>query len=377
MVEIPLSNRRLRVGFDDQIFQAQTRGGISKYFVELVERLPDHGIDPVILSSRTRNHHLIESGLVPSAPPLGPARARAEWVSWRLSGRPRTTPHPTPPIDLMHHTFTLAPYLRAWRGPRVITVFDMTPELFPHYFRWGNPHFAKRRYVEKSDAVIAITRNTADDLFRLYSDSLRSKTHIVPFGVGESFFERVPERLELPARYVLFVGVRSGYKDFATGFAAFAELAATDVDLTLVVVGGGAFNQAEKAIIDRLGLQAQVIKMAPSDAEMPEIYRRAAAFLFPSIYEGFGLPTLEALASGTPTVLADASCSREVGGDAALYFEPRDVADLVAKLEQALSSDGANQAADQGPRRGREFSWSHVASMTAQLYRSLFDEKSM
>ena len=375
MVETPSSSPRLRVGFDDQIFQAQTRGGISKYFVELVERLPDQGIDPVILSSRTRNRHLIESGLVPGAPPLSPLRARAEWISWRLWGWPRSTPRPTPQIDLMHHTFTLAPYLNAWRGPRVVTVFDMTPELFPRYFPWGNPHFAKRRYVEGCDAVISITRNTADDLFRLYSDDLRPKTHIIPFGVGESFFERRPDRIDLPARYLLFVGVRSGYKDFKTGFQAFSQFAAGDAALTLVVVGGGPFTDAERALIVRSGMQGRVIKMAPTDDDMPEMYRRAAAFVFPSIYEGFGLPTLESLASGTPTVLADASCSREVGGDAALFFTPGDPIDLVAKLTRALSPDEARRAADQGPRRGREFSWSQVASMTADLYRSLIKKE--
>lgn len=371
MTEALSPSRRLRVGFDDQIFQAQVRGGISKYFVELMERLPEHGIEPVILSTRTRNLHLIESGLVPSAPPRGPFRARAEWISWRLSGRPRTTPKPIPPIDLMHHTFTLAPYLRAWRGPRVVTVFDMTPELFPHYFKWGNPHFAKRRYVDESDAVISITQNTADDLFCLYSQGLRPKTHVIPFGVGEQFFERHTDALPLPERYLLFVGVRSGYKDFVTAFAGFVELAAKDTDLALAVVGGGPLTETERTMIVGAGLQDRVIMLAPWDSEMPEVYRRAEAFVFPSIYEGFGLPTLESLAAGTPTVLADASCSREVGGGAALYFAPGDVTDLVAKLKEAISLNGRRDAAANGPTRGREFNWNSVASTTAELYRSL------
>ena len=92
----PSGPRRIRVGFDDQIFQAQSRGGISKYFVELVSRLPDHGIDPVILSTRTRNLHLAESGFVAAGPPVSRLRERAEWISWRLLGRPDTAPRPRP-----------------------------------------------------------------------------------------------------------------------------------------------------------------------------------------------------------------------------------------------------------------------------------------
>ena len=371
MAEDPSPARRLHVGFDDQIFQAQARGGISKYFVELIERLPEHGIEPVLLSTHTRNLHLIESGLVPAAPVPRPLRAQAEWISWRLTGRPRTTPHPTPPIDIMHHTFTLASYLRAWRGPRVVTVFDMTPELFPQYFRWGNPHFAKRRYVEKSDAVISITQNTADDLYRLYSEDLRQKTHVIPFGVGEQFFETCPDRLALPERYLLFVGVRAGYKDFPSALAAYSILAADDPGLELVVVGGGKFSERETAAIVATGRGSRVVKLNPTDRDMPQVYRRALAFVFPSIYEGFGLPTLESLAAGTPAVLADASCSREVGGDAALYFPPGDVVGLVVQLRKAMSPSGVSRAQATGPTRAREFSWDRLAAETAELYRSL------
>lgn len=367
----PSSSSLLRVAFDDQIFNAQLRGGISKYFVELMERLPDHGIQPVLLSTKSRNLHLTESGLVRKLPEQTQTQETIKWISWRLTGHPRSAPRPLPEFDLLHHTFTNGAYLRGWRGPRVVTVFDMTPELYPEYFRHGNPHFAKRRYTRVSDAVISITENTAQDLYRLYTPELRSRTHVIPFGVGEQFFEKNPDTMDLPDRYLLFVGVRSGYKDFPTALAAYAELAAADPGLSLVVVGGGPFTDREQSEIGATGVADRIVKLTPSDHDMTEVYRRAAAFVFPSIYEGFGLPTLESLAAGTPAVLADASCSREVGGDAALYFAPGDVADLVAKLREALSPEGARHAAAEGPRRGHQFSWDRVAEMTADLYRSL------
>ena len=365
------AGQTLRVGFDDQIFQAQLRGGISKYFVELVERLPQFGIEPVVLSTSTRNLHLAESGLVPRAPEPGRLAARTAWASWRLFGRPRTTPRPMPQLDVMHHTFTHGSYLRSWSGPSVVTMFDMTPELFPSYFKLGNPHFAKRRYCDECDAIISISQNTADDMYRLYGDAMRDRTTVIPFGVGEEFLEPGPAPAGLPERYVLFVGVRTGYKDFPTAVEAYARVAADDPDLALVVVGGGAFTSEELDALAAAGVADRVTKLQPSDAEMPETYRRAAVFLFPSLYEGFGLPTLESLAAGTPTILADASCSREVGGDAALYFEPANRDQLVDRIREALSPSASEDAQLRGPARAREFGWDRVAQMTADLYRSL------
>lgn len=354
---------------------AQVRGGISKYFVELIPRLRDHGIEPVIVSDWTRNVHLAESGLVPERKPLGRVPARLSWATWRLFGRPRSTPRVAREIDVMHHTFSHGAYLRLWDGPRVSTVFDMTPELFPSYFKLGNPHFAKRRYCEVSDAVISISENTAADMLRLYGQHLAAKTHVIPFGVGDQFFDSTGRVLNLPEHYLLFVGVRSGYKDFTTAFRAFVALAQRDPSLDFVVAGGGPFTRAENDMINASGLSSRIHKVTPSDATMPELYGRAQAFVFPSIYEGFGLPTLEALAAGTPAVLADASCSREVGGTAALYFEGGNVADLVAKLDEAMSASHRLSLKSRGPEQGTRFSWDMVAERTADLYRLVYQER--
>jgi glycosyltransferase involved in cell wall biosynthesis len=370
--------RPLRVGFDDQIFEAQKRGGVSKYFVELIERLPAHGIEPVVLSRATRNIHLAQSGLVPAASPRSPIVERAAWVGWRLVGRPRSTPAvgSWPEIDLMHHTFGHPSYLRSWNGPRVTTVYDMTPELFPELFKLGNPHFAKRRYAEVSDAVITISQNTAEDMLRLYGmPGLREKTTTIPLGVGEQFFRPGSRPHGLPTRYLLFVGVRSGYKDFSVALAAWARLAAADETLDLVMVGGGALSDAERRDIRSTGSGSRLHHLMPSDDEIVEIYRGAEALVFPSRYEGFGLPTLEALAAGTPVVLADASCSREVGGDAALYFPPGDVDALIARITEAIAPSHTAVIRSAGPARAALFSWDRTAALTADVYRRVADSQ--
>jgi glycosyltransferase involved in cell wall biosynthesis len=344
---------------------------VSRAFVELIRRLPRHGVVPVVLSRATRNRHLVESGLVPEAPLL-PAPVRAlSWASWRAVGRPRTTPRPLPELDVLHHTFTHPAYLGMWDGPRVVTVHDMTPELFPESFPLGNPHFAKRRYTERSDAIIAISQNTADDMFRLYGGGLEERTTVIPHGVDARFFEPSGRDQRLPERYVLFIGVRGGYKDFPTAVHAVGRVAETDADLAFVVVGGGAFTTTELRLLEAGGLAGRTRHVTPSDEQLPEIYARAAAFVFPSRYEGFGLPTLEALASGTPTVLADASSSREVGGGAARYFPPGDVDALVAELTAALGDGARKSALEAGPRRAARFDWDEAARRTSEVYRRI------
>jgi glycosyltransferase involved in cell wall biosynthesis len=265
----------LKVGFDDQIFVAQARGGFSKYFVELIKRLPEHDVEPVLLPRWTRNLHLGESGLAPRAAEQGPLARRRDWFMWRLIGHPRAQARVFPQLDVMHHTFSHPAYLRSWSGPRVFTVVDMTPELFPHLFKLGNPHLAKKAYCNAADAIVSISDSTADDLARLYGDSMRAKTSTVHFGVGEEFLGAGSERrLTLPDRYGLFVGVRSGYKDFETAVATMARVRSVDAhrDLKFVMVGGGPLTAAESTLLARHGLGGDTSHLRLADDDMPEVY---------------------------------------------------------------------------------------------------------
>jgi glycosyltransferase involved in cell wall biosynthesis len=256
-----------------------------------------------------------------------------------------------------------------------MSVYDMTPEIYPELFRLGNPHFAKRRYAEVADRIISISENTAKDMYRFYSPELEKKTVVIPLGVSEQFFHPGPVPADLPERYVLFVGVRGGYKEFATALKAFAEVAKEDATVHLVVAGGGPLTAAEGTEIAALGVTDRVHTVRPTDAEMPALYGDAAVFVFPSRYEGFGLPTIEAFAVGTPVILADASCSREVGGDLAIYFTPGDVAQLAAQLRRVLAGEAVEQTRSDGPRHARRFDWPTVAQRTAEVYRELLAER--
>jgi glycosyltransferase involved in cell wall biosynthesis len=345
----------------------QRRGGISRYFVELIREFsedPELGVNAELGWRWTHNHHAIKAGLgVPLTIPGG-SRGRA----LRMANRAVNIAQPE--ADLTHHTYYRAGYLpRRLTRPTAVTIYDMTPELFPELFPSGNPHQLKREYVRRATVVFCISENSRRDLLRVYG-SIESPIVVTHLGVGDTFVPGATRPEWCPDSYVLFVGNRGGYKDFRLVLESFAELAPEQGGISLLAVGGGSFTEDERALISRWGLGNRVIQSAASDGELPGIYAGARAFVFPSRYEGFGLPALEAMACGTPTVLADSSSLPEVGGDAALYFPPGDSSALAAQLKRLLlDPEVRRDLSIKGVARARQFTWRQTARDTARGYR--------
>ena len=358
----------LRVAFDDQIFLAQKRGGVSKYFVELIEHLPKFGVTPIILSDETNNLHLIESGLVKARSPKNKFTDALSYLSWRTFGAPNTTPKLLPKFDVLHHTFTNKKYLDLSAPLRLTTIHDMTPELYPEYFPLGNPHLAKKEYCSKVDGLISISESTTKDLTKVYSEIDLPPISVIHHGIGEQFFSDLNAPIDLPDKYLLFVGVRKGYKDFDLALRAFAELHSSNKSHQLVVVGGGPFSKNELKQIDELDLSEKVHHIFPSDNQIVNVYKQADALLFPSHYEGFGFPTLEAMAVGTPVVLAKNSCMEEVGGPSALYFETGNLDEFVEKINVATDKEFRSTYSKLAIDHAKKFTWEETARKTADFY---------
>jgi glycosyltransferase involved in cell wall biosynthesis len=354
----------MRVFLDDQIFTLQTRGGISRYFTELMHAYgADAGLGVELTGGQvwTANRHQLDSGLG--------RRLRGRLADPRVATAVNRLRSPGRP-DIVHHTFYDAAYLNRRVGRlRVVTVYDMIPEVYPELFPSGNPHLAKRAFVERADLVLSISAATHRDLVSVYGES-RAPVVVTPLGVHDNFGPGGPRQADLPHRYVLFVGNRAGYKDFDVLAQAFAGL--SDPDVQLVVVGGGPFDELERARLTELGIAGRVVHCSLDDASLRRAYAHALCFVFPSRHEGFGLPTLEAMACGCPTVLVDSSSHPEVGGDAALYFPPGDVAALRHRLIELVESPTLRaDRAQAGIRRAALFTWERTARATADAYRDL------
>ncbi len=267
-------------------------------------------------------------------------------------------------------TFYLPNGLRRRRiGRRVVSVYDMIPELMPSTRRRLDFLTLKERYIRTADQLICISESTKRDLPRVYG-GIAAPVHVVHLGVSPHFRPGVQRADFLPERYILFVGHRHQYKDAEILFRAFAEVAQVDHEVELLCVGGNGLSNQEGSMLEELGIRRRVSQRFLSDDLMPTTYSNAELFVFPSRFEGFGLPALEAMASGTPTILARSTSLPEIGGDGALYFAPGDIPELADCINAVLTDASLSRSlSDSGLERARTFTWRRNAQRTAEVYR--------
>jgi len=293
-----------------------------------------------------------------------------------------------PDCDLFHATEHLLPRLKDART--VLTVHDLIFLLFPEYHLPLNKWFLNRfmpLFVRRAHAIIAVSQCTKDDLIRHYTVP-SEKITVVYEGVDARFqpvtdldtLTRVRARYSLPERYVLYVGTIEPRKNLNTLLEAFAglkerpatcDLRPATCDLRLVIVGKtGWLYEGFFRRLRELGLEDQVIfpGFVP-DEDLPAIYSAAELFVFPSLYEGFGLPPLEAMACGTPVVVSNTSSLPEVVGEAGLMVDPRDVRALAEAMERVLTDEHLRaELTANGLERARQFTWERAAQETMEVY---------
>jgi glycosyltransferase involved in cell wall biosynthesis len=361
----------MKITIDDQIFTAQSRGGVSRYFTELImafRHSPELEVEAVTPFRYVKSEHLIERDpLRYSKPPL-PSVAQRRKVLRTLNSVQRLARADRPAI--VHHTYYFPEYLRRPAAARVCTIYDMIPEHYPELFPGGNPHNDKDEYVHVCDALFCISNTTKAAVLRHYG-RLDKPVVVTPLGVGEQFFSASDvSAYEQP--YVLFVGERTGYKNFDVLLRGFSKMGAQRRSVRLVCVGGPAFDHAEVAHIATLNLQGQVTHRTVADRELPALYASAICFVFPSRYEGFGLPIVEAFASGCPVVLAETECSVEVGASAAQFFNANDD-EMLAEIIQRMVDHPAGRAhwITEGRKRALDYRWYKTAELTREVYRDI------
>lgn len=362
----------MRIAYDDQAFWMQSHGGVSRYFAELVRGLQEiPGIQPTVIAPLHINRHLLAAEVRPHVRGILVSRASPRAIRW-LNAVLVPAFWTGARFDVVHETY-FSLKARGNGRIRVLTIYDMIHELFPQEFRDAERvTAAKRAAVRRADHVICISANTRRDAIRLLDvDPERSSVIYLAGSLeqqhGQSSAERGPDR-----PFILYVGNRAGYKNFAIVLRAFAASAQLRRDCSVVAFGGGALTVEETDAIRSAGLLGRVHQVSGDDRALQSFYRNAAAFVYPSRYEGFGIPPLEAMASGCPVVCSDAGSIAEVVGDAGAYFQPDDDAGLQKALERVLAD--ASYAAglrERGFGRLREFSWNKCVTETLRTYERL------
>jgi glycosyltransferase involved in cell wall biosynthesis len=370
----------VKIAFDHQIFSMQRYGGVSRYFFELASRLPAHGVSEMSViaplhinnyltadsaSTFTRGRYVpytfsghLPNAILPRA--VGVASRLAAPLAWRGANP-----------DIVHETyFATRPVGRARR--RVVTVHDMTHDLFPEEVPRARLWIAaKRAAVARADHVICVSENTRRDLIRLYGID-PARTSVVHHGYSLTGVEDAAE-VEVDGRRpsLLCVGHRVGYKNFRTLLRAFSNSAVLR-EFELIAFGGHPLLPEEQKEIHRLGITDRVRFESGSDQMLAARYRTATAFIYPSKYEGFGIPPLEAMSHGCPVVCSNGGSIPEVVGDAGLYFDPNDAEELRTALERVATTPGLQaELRARGYARITAFSWDKCAAATARIYREI------
>lgn len=386
---------KIRILYDELGF-IESHGGVSRLFAEVMRNMPE-GFEWKLPMVATTNAYLRESPFnLPS-----PKQTVHDFIRETLHGHSfcgvlsaykmiaRLMPGRFPSVELenerarkaaqrsgefdIYHTTTPHPMFNSWKSvvgkkPILATVVDLIPEII--YKSERVRHF-RAQLLRDATHVIAITQKTKQDLVNLYHVPTE-KISVVYLGYNMKQ-ALTGEPVDLGEKwglvqneYVLFVGKRGGYKNFNWMVKALSPLLRGGLKLFCT---GAAFDESEEMLFKQLGVRSQIIQSFVSDNEMNALFKNARAFIHPSLYEGFGIPILDAFAAGCPALLANASCFPEVGGDAALYFDPTNAESLLVQLRQlGASSEVRKTLIESGFRRVKNFSWAKCAEETARIY---------
>lgn len=360
----------IRVLYDGEAFLRHARGGIPRYFTELIAAFgadPSLGVTPVTPYKWVASQHLAEHDPRFVEVPL-PRSIRLPVLRAVNARRVRQAGN----SDVVHHALYEPDAFERWPGRRhITTVHDFMLDRFPHLMHPDDDHPARlKEVIERADAVICVSETTRND-FRRFHPGYDRPVFAIPHGVAETFFDPAPAKLPpLPESYLLSVGNRMAHKNIDVLLEGFADLASRHHDLHLVLVG--AYLPAETDRLHQLGIADRTVRLRVSDAALPWIYRNAAALMYTSLWEGFGLPVVEAMASRCPAVIADVEALTEVGGEAALVFGRDDSAALVGHVDRILADPiEAARLRNAGQERARLFTWRRTAELTAAAYQDV------
>jgi len=368
----------MRILLDPQTYNEQKFGGISRYYTELFLEL--NKIDgvkvecPIVYSDnlhlreaalfRGFKNVIFESALLPKF-----LRKKILKKTKRRNTKNTIKALKTGDFDIFIPTY-YSPYFLEHLGnkPFVLTVYDMIHEIFPQYFirdLYTVKH--KKLLMEKATKIIAISESTKQDILRIYPHIDASKIEVVY--LSHSIKPAAIAKLALPKNYILFVGNRSIYKNFIFFLNAVAPILKANTDLFVVCAGGNKFNAEELQLIKQLNVSNQLIQQNFEDYELAAYYSSAKCFVFASEYEGFGIPVLESMACGCPVVLANHSSFPEVAGDAGVYFELHNEADLKDKVLSLIENDELrDEYVQKSLEQVKKFSWHRTAKECLKVY---------
>jgi glycosyltransferase involved in cell wall biosynthesis len=386
----------MKILFDSQIFDSQKYGGISRYFCELFKsfnKIRDLTYELPIRD--TRNEYLKETE------PFSKMSLERRSIFSNLSLKLQRLLNKMYDLtninsnmnrvkkalkegdfDIFHPTYYSTYFLKYLKDkPLVLTVYDMTHEIYPEYFPFYSGWMIKQKnkLLQKADKIIAISENTKKDIIQFHKIP-EYKIKVIYLGNSLQLTQDKPLNFpEIPKKYILFVGSRDNYKNFSYFIKSISPILQNDRALKVVAAGGYSgknnFSRKEKNLFRKLEIDRQILQYPVTDEFLAYLYQNAICFIFPSLYEGFGLPVLEAFACDCPAVISNTSSLPEVGGEAAQYFNPMDSNDILSTVRKVITDEKLRrEMVIKGREQLKRFSWVKTAQETLNLYREIIQK---
>ncbi|MEI8390334.1 MAG: glycosyltransferase family 1 protein [bacterium] len=368
----------MKILYDNIIFINQNYGGVPRYFFELMTYYTQNkSLDfdfPILYSE---NEYLKDTDIAPWVKrfkksgllKIGEIRKNLRKLNQFLVKQAICSKK----HDVFHPTFYQDYYIDLIDDKKlVITIHDMIQEIFSEDFKDDPTQGAKYKKMcaYRADAIIAVSENTKTDILKFYPDINPDKIEVIYHGNPFDRFEESNKPLiDMPKRYILYVGNRNLYKNFNFFIESIADLLKQDESLNLFITGSAAISSEEFKLFNYLGINKSIVYHRSTDNELLYLYQNAVCFVFPSLYEGFGFPILEAFGASCPVIAGNISSLPEIGLNACEYFDPRNSKSILETVRKVVYDEELKcSMIEKGLKRANDFSWEKTALKTMSVY---------
>lgn len=358
----------LSIFYGPEIWTLQNYGGISRYFAELISRMShvNKNIKAFIPVSNNSNESKI---------PFNSKILCNDTKTTRLIQLAQNSNQFHCKELIYHATFFGNTKFNLWHEAgfkNILTVFDLIPEKFPDKKLWKRPRTNfKKIAVNSANHIICISNTTKLDLMDIYNIP-SYKISVVYLGceLQNNSLEHLEFRNK--SNFILYVGNRQGYKNFKRFLKAYSQSKFLSSNFYIIAFGGQSFSKEEYDLIMNLKLEEKVLQISGDDENLKLMYKTAAALVYPSIYEGFGLPPIEAMSHGCPVIASNQGSIPEICQDAAVYFNPYNIEEMSFVMEKFLRDTKLQMEKIQlGIKTVKLYTWENTQLRTNEIYHSL------
>lgn len=361
----------MKISFNSTIFSKEKNGGISRYFVYLAKKLIENKVDIKIISVLHKNKFLkllskeYYSGIYLSNYPLIQLIENLNLSAFNSFNERHS-------IDIIHDTYYTPGIIKKKNIKKVITVHDLIHEKFKYFYRNSEELISlKQKAFKDCDHFICVSNNTKKDLIEFYKINSDQIT-VINHG-SDHFFGANPQiNFKLSSPFLLYVGKRERYKNFDFFLKVFAKSNKLNQEFKLICFGGGKFNKKEKKMISDLSISEKISQINGDDKLLADHYLQASALIMPSVYEGFGIPLLEAMRFNCPIFCSDIDVFKDICGHNAIYFSPYKEMDLMEKLEKEIfNTTKLKDITSKNFIKSKDYSWDKTCLKTINVYKNL------